>query len=499
MKQILTFLMTACLSWVLGQSTIEKQLNTYRSQYLPEKVFVHTDKDVYAAGETLWMACYLVDGQTHKPGAFSTFIHLELKNRDQEVLIGEKIFTPAGRGSASFTLPADLAPGTYTLLAYTQYQRNSESPTLFTKPIQVVAGLDRELSEGIATDTHTPISDEEVRLRFFPEGGDCISGVPCQMAVVAESSDGAPIEVKGFVQDKEGNQVSFFQTNKMGMAIMGFVPEPGESLPEQVVGNQQTLPSPGTVSRVAITYLALPQKDEIKLIIRTNLPQGLEGTKIVVHHRGLLYLEEKLSFQEVATVLPIRTEDLAPGIYVATLFDPMDQPVAERLFFISPDTYSTELDISLDEASPKVRENTQVTLSLPNQATYPDSLSQAHLSMSILPLVAHDSTYLSDIRTWLLLNSDLNLPIPAPAELLFEANASARDQRINQWLMTRGWRRFRWKALEKPDQIALPYPLDRGLYIRRKDDPRRKTPKGTTWKSIPIHVGAQCIRRYPNG
>ena len=63
MKQILTLLMSASISWLIGQTSIEEQLNGYRSQYLPEKVFVHTDKDVYAAGETLWMACYLVDGR----------------------------------------------------------------------------------------------------------------------------------------------------------------------------------------------------------------------------------------------------------------------------------------------------------------------------------------------------------------------------------------------------------------------------------------------------
>lgn len=40
-------------------------LERYDKTFRLEKVFVRTDKNIYAAGETIWAALYLVDGRTH--------------------------------------------------------------------------------------------------------------------------------------------------------------------------------------------------------------------------------------------------------------------------------------------------------------------------------------------------------------------------------------------------------------------------------------------------
>ena len=70
-----------------AQIPYKDALKNYRVNFLPEKVFVHTDKDIYAAGETIWGAVYLVDGQTHKPDAFSTTVHVELVDEQQNILV----------------------------------------------------------------------------------------------------------------------------------------------------------------------------------------------------------------------------------------------------------------------------------------------------------------------------------------------------------------------------------------------------------------------------
>jgi len=76
MKNFLFFIFFPLFS--TAQSTQTKQLIDYRKQLLPEKIYVHTDKNIYAAGETIWFALYAVDGQTHLPGAFSQLIRVAL-------------------------------------------------------------------------------------------------------------------------------------------------------------------------------------------------------------------------------------------------------------------------------------------------------------------------------------------------------------------------------------------------------------------------------------
>ena len=74
MKNVLflTILFSFSFSFLFAQTPIEVGLNKYKDFRIPEKVFIHMDKDIYAAGETIWMAVYLVDGQTHLAGTVTS-------------------------------------------------------------------------------------------------------------------------------------------------------------------------------------------------------------------------------------------------------------------------------------------------------------------------------------------------------------------------------------------------------------------------------------------
>jgi hypothetical protein len=73
---------------ILSQRNFTQELIEYRNQFLPEKVFVHTDKEIYLPGESIWLAAYLMDGQTHQPGGFSASITIVLENVNHEVIDG---------------------------------------------------------------------------------------------------------------------------------------------------------------------------------------------------------------------------------------------------------------------------------------------------------------------------------------------------------------------------------------------------------------------------
>src|ERR1700704_4505205 len=47
--------------------SLQQQFNTYQSGALQEKIFVHTDKTFYLAGETVWFKIYAMDASFHKP------------------------------------------------------------------------------------------------------------------------------------------------------------------------------------------------------------------------------------------------------------------------------------------------------------------------------------------------------------------------------------------------------------------------------------------------
>ncbi len=54
-----------------------RPFNQYRTLALPEKLFVHTDRNFYLTGENLWFRIFYVDGTLHRPMELSKVAYLE--------------------------------------------------------------------------------------------------------------------------------------------------------------------------------------------------------------------------------------------------------------------------------------------------------------------------------------------------------------------------------------------------------------------------------------
>ena len=63
---------------------LTQQFDNYRKNSLPEKIFVHTDKDFYVAGEILWFKLYNVDAVSLKPLDLSKVAYVEIVNANQK-------------------------------------------------------------------------------------------------------------------------------------------------------------------------------------------------------------------------------------------------------------------------------------------------------------------------------------------------------------------------------------------------------------------------------
>lgn len=449
------------------QHTHNKNLEKYRKSFLPEKVFLHTDKDIYAAGETIWGSVYLVDGQTHKSSSFSKTIYVSLVDSKKEVISTIKVFANNINEPISLELPRKIPSGTYQLQAYTNYQQNSGLSTLFSKSISIVLGKQPESISSTPIINKTDSYQEnpsKINLQFFPEGGDCVAGLVCRMALVAQDYNKHPIELSGEVVDQKGRVVTIFKTNDRGMGELTFIPNSKTGYSAIVKNRKSNFPLPNSIDE-GYTLQIYRRSGDITLHIQTNVTKGLKDAKIVVHHRGLPFIEETLSILEPKTIIPIKEEDLIPGIYVATLFDTEGNEVAERLFFDAPDDKTTELNITLDQQEITPRQDIEMSIS--NKINLPienDSLLNSSISLSVVPAFAA-STSTEDIRTWLLLNSDLDVAIKDAKDILFSSSTYARDYLIDQFLMTRAWRRFRWKKLSNKESFQAKFKLEKGLYI----------------------------------
>ena len=97
----------------------------YGQSRLRERVYVSTDREVYVAGDAVWMSAFCVDAVTGKLSSFSKTAYVEVHSPSGMVQTA-KIALEGGRGGGRLMLPNTLPTGNYKLLAYTALGASEE-------------------------------------------------------------------------------------------------------------------------------------------------------------------------------------------------------------------------------------------------------------------------------------------------------------------------------------------------------------------------------------
>ncbi|HEY9256421.1 MG2 domain-containing protein, partial [Chitinophaga sp.] len=114
---------------------IVKALQTFGSRYPAEKVYLHLDKDYYAAGETIWFKAYLtLQGM---PSTSATNLYVELLDKNNNI-VQKKLFAAGNAGApGNFDLPETQKPGVYQLRAYTAWMLNFDPAFSYNRTIEI--------------------------------------------------------------------------------------------------------------------------------------------------------------------------------------------------------------------------------------------------------------------------------------------------------------------------------------------------------------------------
>ncbi len=113
MRKISTTLLALILVLhVTGQ--IKKDENTFT-----EKIFIHTDREIYMPGEIIWFKLYCIDQTKKRFSGKSQLAYIELIGPSGHVVKRKKILLKDGVGRGSLNIPENLASGTYSVFHYT--------------------------------------------------------------------------------------------------------------------------------------------------------------------------------------------------------------------------------------------------------------------------------------------------------------------------------------------------------------------------------------------
>lgn len=139
---LVALLISICVNAQLSDSLFQtKIVSSFRKivDAPQEKVYLHTDKPYYFAGDTIWLKAYLTNAITHFQSKESRFVYTELINRKNKVIQRIKIPMKDEMFLGSIALPSDIEEGDYYLRAYTHWMLNAAPEYFFSKNIQIYA------------------------------------------------------------------------------------------------------------------------------------------------------------------------------------------------------------------------------------------------------------------------------------------------------------------------------------------------------------------------
>jgi len=128
---------TVCLL-VLSLSCLHSGFSQDSLQYIKESLYLQTDRDIYVAGEAVWMKVHKLNAHGNKPDNISKVVYIELLNQAGYPVNQLKLHVPDESGSASFTLSDTLSSGNYLLRAYTSWMKNYPAGDFSFNTISVI-------------------------------------------------------------------------------------------------------------------------------------------------------------------------------------------------------------------------------------------------------------------------------------------------------------------------------------------------------------------------
>ena len=444
-----------------------------------EKVYLHFDNSSYYHGDKIWFKAYVVFAPSNGPTPLSQTLYVELLNPGGKIIEKKTLRIDEGQCHGDFTLnQLPFYSGFYEVRAYTQYMMNFGDDVAFSRAFPI---FDRPKKAGDYTDRRIMHNSEarygtsrpgvsqpkRLDLRFYPEGGDIIAGIPCRIAFEALGPDGSVSDWEGIVRDRRSDAVS--------RGAFTLLAAEGRSYQAEVKHDGKTytfdLP-PAKDDGIGLSIDNTTSPDTATVTIRRRYDGNTPTIGLILSSRGYIYYSGEISLDSTA-VLKIDKCRIPTGVSTITLTDAEGHTVADRMFFADNVDYAT---IAVESDSTSYQPMGKVGLQLTATDRHGNPVATT-LSVSVTDADNAVESH-SDILSGLLLMSDIKGYVANPARFFSPANPDRHEQ-LDLLMMTQGWRRYKWPEPGEKTESDIRYLPEKGIgiegevvsFVRKKPKP----------------------------
>lgn len=434
----LMFLGKGVLAQSVSPDSVISRFNSYTKKNLQEKIYIHTDKDLYLPGEIIWFKVYEVGAAKNTPIDFSEIVYTEILDQDNTPVLQAKIAIEKGSGSGSFQLPADLISGTYRIRSYTNWMKNFNPDYFFEKPLYIVNTLVKPAK---------PPGETLIKydIQFFPEGGELVGGLSSRIGFKVSNSRGMGVDFRGAIIDENNDTLARIKPARFGIGSFVLKPEAAKSYRAVV----QLPGKPDLIAKLPVVrengYVMSLQEtssNKLRLTVASTIASA-QSVLLLVHTRQETKISEKISLSAGKGTFDIDKNMLGEGISHITVFNSSGQPVCERLYFKMP---LTGLTFILKSDQQQYAKRKKVTLNL-EARDEKGELSDANASVAVYASNGTEPAGIN-IVNYLWLASDLKGNIEDPGYYFRNTDAQSSEA-LDNLMLTQGWRRFLWDDVIK--------------------------------------------------
>ncbi|MCF3107413.1 hypothetical protein LL912_01340 [Niabella sp. CC-SYL272] len=421
-KLIAVLLLVISTAPASGQDFADR-LNTWNEKNPIEKTYLQLDREAYFSGQTLWFKAYFMSG--FLPSAANSTLFVELLNNRSDLVIKKIVPVFGALSYGQFDLPDSLPTGSYQLRAYTPLMLNFDKRYLFSQRIQIYGRNKPRTAPSAAASA--------VALRFFPEGGNLVSGFPNNMAFKAVDANGLPVPVSGEIRDEQNRRTTTFISRHDGMGQFILTPVTGIQYHAFIAGQPP---------------VNLPQSNPEGLALQ--LKNGNNAKTFSLNYSGsrqtpaymVGQIQHQVVFKQALAATGnkisgiIQTGNLPSGVLQVTFFNKDGMPLAERLTFINNKEYILPASFRADTLNNAPRKKNHFSIILPDSVT-------GNFSVSVTDAGYESGAYRpQNIYSSFLLTSDIPGYVHEPR--YYFSNDPGAAEAAELLMLTNGWRRFKW-------------------------------------------------------
>lgn len=466
--------------------TLQQSFETYAQQTAQEKVYLHTDRSAYLAGETMWFKAYLVEAARHYPSNLSKVLYIEVLNQEQVPMLQTKLAISQGTGNGFLEVPPNLPSGNYVLRAYTNWMKNAGAAFFYEKPISVINTFRPFQVPAIALSV-------EFDTQFFPEGGQLVNGLPSKVAFRVVDKNGKGGSFVGSVLNAQNDTIAQFYTYKFGIGSFAMTPQAGQTYRAVFKGpNGQMFTQPLPRAQENGTVLAVmpngPDNLQVK-VQQKGVGQG--NVHLLVHTRQqVAYAQTQPIDAQGAAIFSVSKKELAEGVSHFTVFNEQQKPVAERLYFKRPQEGVLQLNAQMPQREFRPRAQVNVAVEAKNRGQLSAS---ADVSMAVFRVDSLQTVDPVDMVSYFWLSADLKGNIES-ADYYLTATGPEVETATDHLMLTHGWRRFTWQDALAPSGKPVTYlPEIAGHLVHAKLTDRvsgKPAPNVLSYLTVPARTAA---------